>query len=688
MINQILKGLNAQQKEAVRHDKGPLLIIAGAGTGKTSVITRRIAHLIETKKALPEEIVALTFTEKAAANMEEGVDILVPYGYTNVWISTFHAFGDRILRENALIIGLDPNFKVLTRPEQIIFFREHLFEFPLNYFRPLSDPAKFIEALVVLFSRAKDEDTSPKEYLDYAKNLENKLKENPDDEELKELIIQQREIADSYAKYQELTSKNNRVDFGDQVYLCLKLLREHPLILKNYQRQFKYILVDEFQDTNYAQFELVKLLAGKDKNLTVVGDDDQCLPPCTLIETHLGRKRIENITAGERVITGVGRGYVSISNVTKVFKRKKIARFLTFKTEKGYKITVTDNHKMFCFVPPVPYKKDIYYVYLMCRMNLGWRIGVTNDLAGRLRLERSADKIIGLRGFYSEREAYYYEVLWSLRYGIPTACFKEREGLRLAGKWLDRLYSEIDVYKNVMRLARDLRIDLNSHHICLDGVTRGSSKRVKIHLEMCYRKYRSKAAKNNVLQKPAVSHIVHLQTSQESIIKKLEKAGIVLHPAKKGKRFRFANADIRKVGDLAYRLCAITDGILESKFSVGTMNIQYKSALIMSASNVLIGHYLPVMEGSRIIYDRVINISEKTKEEVVYDLEIERTHNFIANNIVVHNSIYKFRGAAISNILNFMDTYKDAKKVVLTKNYRSTQIILDRAYTLIKHNNP
>ena len=128
MTSQILNDLNPQQKEALKHDKRPLLIIAGAGTGKTSVITRRIAYLIETKKALPEEIAALTFTEKAAANMEEGVDLLVPYGFTNVWISTFHAFGDRLLRENALALGLDPNVKVLTRPEQIIFFRENLFE--------------------------------------------------------------------------------------------------------------------------------------------------------------------------------------------------------------------------------------------------------------------------------------------------------------------------------------------------------------------------------------------------------------------------------------------------------------------------------------------------------------------------------------------------------------------------------
>jgi len=112
--------LTSEQIEAVEHDQGPLLIIAGAGTGKTMVITHRIAHLIGTKKARPGEILALTFTEKAAKEMEERVDQLVPYGYTDVWISTFHAFGDRLLRENAISLGLSPAFRVLTRPERCL----------------------------------------------------------------------------------------------------------------------------------------------------------------------------------------------------------------------------------------------------------------------------------------------------------------------------------------------------------------------------------------------------------------------------------------------------------------------------------------------------------------------------------------------------------------------------------------
>src|SRR3989344_5120485 len=132
----ILKDLNEEQKKAVTTTEGPLLIIAGAGTGKTTVITRRIAYIIEKKLAKPSEILALTFTDKAAGEMEERVDILVPYGFIDTWISTFHAFGDRILRENAFEIGLSPDFKIFSRPQQVMFFQQNLFHIPLDYWRP------------------------------------------------------------------------------------------------------------------------------------------------------------------------------------------------------------------------------------------------------------------------------------------------------------------------------------------------------------------------------------------------------------------------------------------------------------------------------------------------------------------------------------------------------------------------
>lgn len=273
MEQDILKNLNQEQKKAVLHDRGPLLIIAGAGTGKTTVITHRIAYLIKTKKAKPEEILALTFTDKAAAEMEERVDILVPYGFVDTWISTFHAFGDRILREHALEVGLPTDFKVLSRPEQILFLRDHLSELNLNHYCPLSNPLHYLEALATLFSRIKDEDISAEEFLKYGQK---KVKTARSLEE-KEEADKKLELAKVFNKYQELMLKEGNIDFGDQIILTLKLFRENKKILETYQKQFKYILVDEFQDTNFAQNELVKILAGKNGNITVVADDDQSI---------------------------------------------------------------------------------------------------------------------------------------------------------------------------------------------------------------------------------------------------------------------------------------------------------------------------------------------------------------------------------------------------------------------------
>jgi DNA helicase-2/ATP-dependent DNA helicase PcrA len=272
-VERILEGLDAPQRAAVTHEAGPLLIIAGAGTGKTTVITRRIAHLIAARRARPSEILALTFTDKAAAEMEERVDTLVPYGYADVQISTFHAFGDRLIKENALELGLTPDFRVLTRAEQVIFLRDHLFEFPLRHYRPLGDPTRHLQAILSLISRLKDEDVGPDEYLAHAEAL----LAGAIDDDARLQAEQHLELARTYAQYQTLMARLGQVDFGDQIVEALRLFRTRPHVLRRYQERFKYVLVDEFQDTNYAQFELVKLLAARNRNVAVVGDDDQAI---------------------------------------------------------------------------------------------------------------------------------------------------------------------------------------------------------------------------------------------------------------------------------------------------------------------------------------------------------------------------------------------------------------------------
>ena len=266
--------LNNEQIDAVKFGKGPLLIIAGAGTGKTTVVTERIKYLILGKHAKPSEILALTFTEKAAREMEERVDIGLPYGYTQMWIMTFHSFCDRILRREALHIGLDPRYKLITEAESIQLLRKNLFKLDLNYFRPLGNPTKFISGMLQHFSRLQDEDISPNDYLSWVKVKRQDLKDSDED---RVEIEKWEELSKVYKAYGELKTKESVLDFGDLITKTLKLFRDRPNILAEYKKQFKYVLVDEFQDTNYAQNELVKLLAGKDGNITVVGDDDQSI---------------------------------------------------------------------------------------------------------------------------------------------------------------------------------------------------------------------------------------------------------------------------------------------------------------------------------------------------------------------------------------------------------------------------
>lgn len=277
-IDALLAGLNPDQRRAVTHGEGPLLVVAGAGTGKTQVITRRIAWLIATKRAKPFEILALTFTDKAAAEMQVRVDQLVPYGYTDTAISTFHAFGDRVVREFALELGLPTDVRILSRPEVVIFLREHLFDFELDEYRPLGDPTRFLAALATLFSRCKDEDVGPVAYLAHAERLAADAVLAADAADaLAEEARRQSELARSYARYQELLATAGFLDFGDQVALALRLVRESPAVRRMLQSRFRYVLVDEFQDTNRAQAELVALLAEPHRNVTVVGDDDQSI---------------------------------------------------------------------------------------------------------------------------------------------------------------------------------------------------------------------------------------------------------------------------------------------------------------------------------------------------------------------------------------------------------------------------
>ena len=272
-MSNLLEGLNDAQHTAVIHDGGPLLIVAGAGTGKTTVLTRRYLHLMNTKGYTSENILALTFTEKAAGEMEDRVLQLLPNGTYDFWISTFHGFCQRLLERYALEIGLPTKFRLLNETDAWLLLKRHINELPLDHYRPLGNPVKFLAELLKHFSRAKDEGVTPEGYLAFAENTAL----DGDQEFVTGERARLKEIADCYFMYRKLLRDEGALDFGDLIIETLRLLRESPRVLKELHAQFRSVMVDEFQDTNWAQYELIKLLAGEEKELTVVGDDDQAI---------------------------------------------------------------------------------------------------------------------------------------------------------------------------------------------------------------------------------------------------------------------------------------------------------------------------------------------------------------------------------------------------------------------------
>ncbi|MDY4068744.1 MAG: UvrD-helicase domain-containing protein, partial [Lachnospiraceae bacterium] len=245
--------LNEQQKKAVYQTEGPVLILAGAGSGKTRVLTHRIAYLIDRCSVQPWNILAITFTNKAAGEMRERVDNLVGFGAEQIWVSTFHAMCVRILRRYIDRLGYDNHFTIYDTDDQKTVMKDIC--------KRLQIDTKMLKERAILsaISSAKNECISPLEYESTA------------------FDFTARRIAEVYKEYQRVLKKNNALDFDDLLVKTLELFKSCQDVLESYQQRFRYIMVDEYQDTNTVQFELIHLLAGRSRNLCVVGDDDQSI---------------------------------------------------------------------------------------------------------------------------------------------------------------------------------------------------------------------------------------------------------------------------------------------------------------------------------------------------------------------------------------------------------------------------
>lgn len=267
----LLEGLNQQQAEAVRHDAGPLLVVAGAGTGKTQVITRRIAYLIQEGKAKPDQILALTFTEKAAREMAERLYDLIGWHAFEVPVLTFHAFGTELLAEFAPHIGRSVRGGLLSDQQKSLLLLQHIDRLKLSYYGSQDNLYEFVEGIVQYINELQNAGISTQDYRDFVNNNQVLNSLHPAD------AAEQRDLAALYELYETVKAETGTYDYHDQLALPLMVLQQRPNVAERLAARYRYVLVDEYQDTNHVQDQLLRAFIPPDGNLFAVGDDDQAI---------------------------------------------------------------------------------------------------------------------------------------------------------------------------------------------------------------------------------------------------------------------------------------------------------------------------------------------------------------------------------------------------------------------------
>src|SRR5437588_3346157 len=315
-----LADLNEAQREAVTTTEGPVLVVAGAGSGKTRVLTFRVAHLLEKVGVEPNEILAITFTNKAAAEMRERIEVAVGPKARAIWILTFHAACGRILRREAPRLGYRSNFTIYDQADQLRLVRACLEELE-------RDPKRFVpRGIHSQISNAKNQLIGPDEYASRVASFYDQT------------------VADVYSLYQRRLFASNAVDFDDMLMLTVEVLRRFPEARDKWSKTFRYVMVDEYQDTNHAQYELLKLLTSEHKNLMAVGDPDQCLVAGTRITMADGTtKPIEAVQVGDEGLSCYGSAVFRPSRITRVHRSER-SDGIVIATASGRRIVSTPEH--------------------------------------------------------------------------------------------------------------------------------------------------------------------------------------------------------------------------------------------------------------------------------------------------------------------------------------------------------
>ena len=654
-----LSRLNLEQREAVETLDGPLLVLAGAGTGKTRVLTTRFAHLLMTGRAWPGQVLAVTFTNKAAREMRERVSSILGRPAEGLWLGTFHALCARMLRRHAELVGLTTSFTILDTDDQLRLLKQVMDAAGVDLKRW---PAP---GMLAAIGRWKDrglppDAVTPAEDTDYAGGRARAL----------------------YAQYQSRLRDLNACDFGDLMLHIVTILRGHPEVLADWHRRFRYILVDEYQDTNLVQYLWLRLLAQGHKNICCVGDDDQCLAAGTLVTMGDGSERpIEAVRPGDAVLSCYGSGDFRPAPVVRTHSARVNRPLVRLRTAGGRSLVSTREHVHFAdFIREASPQK--HFTYLMHKRGFGYRLGTSQIYTDAVRkpvigfkqrcLQEHADAVWLVDAFDNENDARELEHVLSLRYGITTLPFVARRGKSVNGlasdqSRLDRLHRALGDEGRVQALMEDWGLDRNApHHVPQSAPGRRKNLVVTLYAER---------------RGATPMHRIALSGNDAEGREAVQSLG--LNPrtyARNAENWRYETLfrDMERIDGIHRRLAPHFDLAVVRK-----ANLLGKPLMLRPAGQVRPGMMVATAAGT---HDAVVSVEEAEDVSEVFDLDIAGTHNFVANGIVTHNSIYSWRGAEIENILRFERDFAGARVVRLESNYRSTRPILAAASGLIARN--
>jgi DNA helicase-2/ATP-dependent DNA helicase PcrA len=667
-----LEGLNPEQRSVVESTEGAVLVLAGAGTGKTRALTTRIAHILATGRAWPSQILAVTFTNKAAREIKERIGHLVGGAVEGMpWLGTFHSIGVKILRRHAELVGLKNGFTILDTDDQLRLMKQ------------------VIEAAGI------DKDRWPARQL---ANLIDSWKNRgitPADVAAGEsFAFANGKGAELYAQYQQRLKDLNAVDFGDLLMECLRLFREHPDVLADYHRRFKYILVDEYQDTNVVQYLWLKLLAQGSPNICCVGDDDQCVAADTPVTMPDRTTRpISSLEAGDQVLSCYGSGDFRAAKVLRVHRKETKRQGVRITLASGEQLTSTAEHVHFAGYR-LGMTPQTHFVYLMHKRNVGYRIGTSQVYtAGQVRpgvgfLLRSrqehADATWIISTHADESAARFEEARLSLTYGLPTLPFvprrsRSRRGLVHDGDAISRLFASLNTEEAGERLLFDHGLDRAAPHHT--PRSRNSARR-NVVVTLCGDR-----------RGHTPMHRLSIVGNDAAGAEALTSLGFSVRPAKAGStswrvetakaRWSEIMADVRRM-EQAFPVTIIR----QARF--GDDNTQPADKAQRAANALPFVRAAAIRPGMVMFtasgYGVVDSVEPVELTAPVVDIDVEATHNFIAAGIVTHNSIYGWRGAEVGNILRFEQDFPGAKVIRLERNYRSKGHILAAASGLIAKN--